>query len=628
MKRWFSKRQRQILFLVAGGKCQFCGRVLSSDFHADHIRPYSKGGRTITLNGQALCPKCNLSKGNKHMTIKLRNWQHDAIKKCLGWLLEDRQDRHFVINAAPGAGKTIAACEIARELFSRKEIDRVIVVAPRAEVINQWADDFQRVTNRFMSKVTGADGDIRNLGVDVCATWSAVQGLQDAFQALCGSGRVLVICDEHHHAAIEAAWGDSADSAFRDGKFVLILTGTPIRSDGAHTAWLPYDGAGAIDHPEGGTFTLTYGDAVELGYCRPITFHRHEGNFTIDLDGGESVEVSSHNPADLTGELKRIPGLQSALDFYKLVRTPRYEVDNVTPLPDSYQATMLEWGSKKLDELRCRMPEAGGLVIAPDIEMAIYMAKLIEMMEGEAPTIVHSKLTNPEARIKAFRSTNKRWIVSVAMISEGVDIKRLRVLVHLPNATTELAFRQAMGRVVRTAGPEDDTRAYVIMPSIKLFEDYARKVELEMSPAVRSGDQEPRKKKCPICRTECELSAATCDCCGYEFPGRGGPLFKACSSCGALNPNGATECHACGESFGTSFMLTLDEALRTGAIVRGMDIDEAHVQEGERIAKPIREKVLKSGDNTLIRIIRILPDESYARLQDIFSSQSEEKGKS
>jgi hypothetical protein len=55
--------------------------------------------------------------------------------------------------------------------------------------------------------------------------------------------------------------------------------------------------------------------------------------------------------------------------------------------------------------------------------------------------------------------TDKRWIASVAMISEGVDIKRFRVLMYLPNALTELAFRQAIGRVVRSIGPTDDTRA-------------------------------------------------------------------------------------------------------------------------------------------------------------------------
>jgi superfamily II DNA or RNA helicase len=551
------------------------------------------------------------------MTIKLRNWQVEALNKALAWLLSAQGDRHFIINAAPGAGKTLAACAIAQELISRGEIDRVVVIAPRAEVVNQWSGDYQRVTGRFMSKVTGSDGDIDALGIDMCSTWSAVEGLLDGFQAVCNSMRTLVICDEHHHAAVEAAWGSSADSAFAKAKHVLVLTGTPIRSDGERSVWLAYDNAGAINHHQDGTYTLTYGEAVDLGYCRPVTFHKHEGRFTVDLDGGESVEVASHEPAALSKELKRIPGLQSALDFYRLACTPQYEADGTTPLVNGYQATMLEWGSRKLDDLRLRMPEAGGLVIAPNIEMAEYMAKLIEVIEGEAPMIVHSQMNNPDSRIRAFRNTTKRWIVSVAMISEGVDIKRLRVLVHLPNALTELAFRQAIGRVVRTQGPDDDTRAYVVMPCTEIFEAYARRIENEMSPGKRKDTGAPHAKKCPACHSECEIRAAECDCCGYEFPVRGGTQFKACSDCSALNPVAATNCHSCGTSFGTSFLLSLDEALRTGAIVRGMELDEAEVVAGEAVAGRMRNRVLKSGDSTLIRIYRMLPDESLARFLDI-----------
>ena len=150
----------------------------------------------------------------------------------------------------------------------------------------------------------------------------------------------------------------------------LVLTGTPIRSDGERTVWLSYDETNAINHPEEGTYTLTYGDAVDLGYCRPVTFHRHEGKFTVDLDDGESVEVSSHKPANLPKNLTRVKGLQTALDFYKLACRESYAKDGFTPMADSYQATMLEWACKKLDELRYRMPDAGGLVIAPNIEMA------------------------------------------------------------------------------------------------------------------------------------------------------------------------------------------------------------------------------------------------------------------
>ena len=66
MRRNFSSRQRKILALAAGNICQSCGEPLSRDFHADHVKPHSKGGSTIVDNGQALCPTCNLKKGAKY----------------------------------------------------------------------------------------------------------------------------------------------------------------------------------------------------------------------------------------------------------------------------------------------------------------------------------------------------------------------------------------------------------------------------------------------------------------------------------------------------------------------------------------------------------------------------------
>jgi superfamily II DNA or RNA helicase len=603
------------LALIAGGRCAICGERLGKVFHADHIAPWSKSGKTVLINGQAVCAACNLKKGAT--TMELREWQSKALAKALRWLVDKAEDKHFLINAAPGAGKTIAACTIAKSLFDQGLIDRVVVIAPRVEIVRQWGADFRLITDRFMGQITGSYGSIEH---DVCATWAAVEGLKDAFQAVCNTSRVLVICDEHHHAAVDAAWGKSADSAFSAAKYVLVLTGTPIRSDEEESVWLAYDDQGQINHPEEGTYTLTYGEAVDLGYCRPATFHRHEGRFTVDLDGGENIVITSKQPAQLTPELSRIPGLQTALNFYKLAIKPQYESDNQTPRIDGYQATMVEWAGDKLNDLRYRMPNAGGLVIAPSIDMAKYMAQLIERMEGEAPTIVHSGMTNADTRIESFRHTDKRWLVSVAMISEGVDIKRLRVLIYLPNALTELAFRQAMGRVVRSAGPDDDTRAYVIMPSFETFEIFARRIEEEMSPPMRHDKGTPKTKKCPACSTEAPLSAQFCEACGFEFQ-KPAPKFKPCPQCSALNPLSAKSCQQCGHSFAAEFVLTLNEALRQGAIVRGMDIEEEDVKVGEEMAERVRKMVFDSGDEKLVEVVRKLPEESWGRLRRIFNEK-------
>jgi hypothetical protein len=50
-----------------------------------------------------------------------------------------------------------------------------------------------------------------------------------------------------------------------------VLTGTPIRSDAEEPVWLSYKD-GELSHPKDGQFTLTYGDSIKLGYCRPTVF--------------------------------------------------------------------------------------------------------------------------------------------------------------------------------------------------------------------------------------------------------------------------------------------------------------------------------------------------------------------
>lgn len=68
--RAFSFEQRLAIFRRGSGHCQIkthcTGEKLSwGDWHADHIIPYSHGGKTTVTNGQIGCPSCNLSKSNK-----------------------------------------------------------------------------------------------------------------------------------------------------------------------------------------------------------------------------------------------------------------------------------------------------------------------------------------------------------------------------------------------------------------------------------------------------------------------------------------------------------------------------------------------------------------------------------
>jgi len=64
--RGFSSEQRAWIYERDKGICQICLKPVGKhDYHADHVKPYSKGGLTTIANGQCTHSFCNMSKGAK-----------------------------------------------------------------------------------------------------------------------------------------------------------------------------------------------------------------------------------------------------------------------------------------------------------------------------------------------------------------------------------------------------------------------------------------------------------------------------------------------------------------------------------------------------------------------------------
>ena len=151
------------------------------------------------------------------------------------------------------------------------------------------------------------------------------------------------------------------------------------------------------------------------------------------------------------------------------------------------------------------------------------------------------------------------------------------------------------------------------MPSLETLEDFARKIEKEIPPTFRK-EEKINYKVCPQCHNKCKLKDKSCNNCGYKFKKRNVTRTKVCMSCKTLNPINAEKCIKCSKPFNEVFDLSLDEALREGVIVRGIDVNEKEVQESEALEKAIHEEVLREGDGTLIEILRVIPPESLSRI--------------
>jgi hypothetical protein len=83
---------------------------------------------------------------------------------------------------------------------------------------------------------------------------------------------------------------------------------------------------------------------------------------------------------------------------------------------------------------------------------------------------------DPANAIRLFRASHDPWIVAVNMVSEGVDIPRLRAVVYLTNRLTLLSFRQIVGRVVRTDPANVDDHGRVYLPADPRLLGMARRI--------------------------------------------------------------------------------------------------------------------------------------------------------
>src|SRR5690606_26791546 len=131
---------------------------------------------------------------------------------------------------------------------------------------------------------------------------------------------------------------------------------------------------------------------------------------------------------------------------------------------------------ERLRALRRSHPEAGGLVIAADQDHAQGIAELLRVRCGVRATVAVSDDPMSSSRIAHFATSTDPWIVAVRMVSEGVDIPRLRVGVYSTTTTTELFFRQAVGRLVRWTRGVPRQKAYLFIPDDVRLRTYATQI--------------------------------------------------------------------------------------------------------------------------------------------------------
>ncbi len=398
---------------------------------------------------------------------RLRAWQVEALQAY-----RDADSRDFLVTATPGAGKTAFALSLAAELLERREVNRVIVVAPTDHLRTQWAQAALSAGILLDPTLTNAD----RLRPDVLGyvTTYAQVAMRPAVHRnrTEHARRTLVILDEIHHAGDGLSWGEAVAEAFEPARRRVALTGTPFRTRvDERIPFVRYepDGDGALASVA--DYGYGYRQALADGVVRPVVFAAYTGVSRWRNSAGEVIAAS------LTG------------DSTKAVEATAWR----TALDPGGQWVphVIAAMDERLTHLRAAgMPDAAGLVLASDQDDARAYAAIVRRVTGTEPVLILSDDAKASQKISAFTTGTERFAVCVRMISEGVDVPRAACLAWMTSYRTPLFFAQAVGRVVRARRPGES--ATVFLPAVRPLLALAAEIESERNhvlPPPASGEE-------------------------------------------------------------------------------------------------------------------------------------------
>lgn len=393
----------------------------------------------------------------------LREWQSNCLTLLHKWT-----EPEFLLVATPAAGKSRVAAEELHRRLDHHDVERVVVVVPSDRLTHQW--------------VRGVHGTV---GIDLAKTWdelkagrSKMRGIVVTYQLVataphtelldrfCRGGRTMVILDEVHHAGEQASWGDALRRAFAASTFRLSLSGTPFRSDGTAIPFLTYEPNELGQLVVRADYRYSYGQALADFVVRDVHFPKLGGRTEWAWDG--SIHGATFDE-DLSED-------QASRRLNTALRTGTF-------LP-----TLLGQAIAQLDKLRSDDPDAGGLVLAIDRDHAQMISdEMVKLNPQIRPLIITSHDIAAKTKLDAFARSADPWLIAIKMVSEGVDIPRLRVAVHATNVTTHLFFRQAVGRVLRVEDGCEDDPAFYFIPDDPVLRRFAQEMKQERDEALRQS---------------------------------------------------------------------------------------------------------------------------------------------
>jgi superfamily II DNA or RNA helicase len=399
----------------------------------------------------------------------------------------------FLVSAGVGSGKTYLAALLAAEVLNAGWARRVVYVCPNRAIKRAVRETFNRFNiclAEWSNRRHAAEGE-----------GAFTQGAVLTYQCLARRPELharrlriptLVIFDEIHHLGDRQTWDVAARAAFaHPATMVLGLSGTPFRSDNRAIPFVdrePATDAGLIRFKPNYTYRLS--TAILDGVCRRPQIQWLGAE--VDISYGDSTHrhyLNKDTPEDtatllLSGAVR--PGSASRLEaLRKAVETCKRE---------DRKLIIFVGGDSTASELATEDAEI--LLPAELVSIGVPPSEIVSVTSASADAV---------ERLHAFGASPARILVTVNMVSEGVDVPELSAALFLTSITAKATTIQRIGRVLRGCRPADGLVWMFQDPRyFELGEEIEREIQHEITlrrPPEREvdpddlGDGEGRRRR-------------------------------------------------------------------------------------------------------------------------------------
>jgi superfamily II DNA or RNA helicase len=415
----------------------------------------------------------------------LRRFQRIAMRRFSHATLA-QSFRQFFIFGCAGSGKTKLMLAHAHLGLTAGLVDLVVVMAPSTNVRKQFRDAAAAYpytasaprghVSPFAGIEMASTDDIRawsEMGVPsdvrtLFLTYQSVIRCADELETLCAGRRVALICDETHWVSSDTEvqrWGRAVFGISRACALRIGGSGTPYRTDGAGMGlYMPDEprcdeeysvpeaqADGAVCAP---IFRLVHG-TVEI-HERSPSGHEHHIVSRAFSDTGD-VPMPHARPSGVPIDAEEFDALDTRVLTMLFPRTTR-EDDADYIINERTARLLIARAVEELNKLRETHPTAAGMLTVSNQRAAARVTELLraadrEIADGTAWAVqVTSDDAEAARKLERFKNNKNgrgKWVVAISMVTEGVDIPRLKVGVRMSSVSTLRDLVQWIGRFVR-----------------------------------------------------------------------------------------------------------------------------------------------------------------------------------